>query len=233
MKYHEEPNCNASYQRFCWDVVCWRVFSSFSVICCVLCAVVHLIYIRLTSTCAAGPSHHHEEIILLWCHCSETDWKHHKCWPGSSGCHPCCYVFVYSFALFFSSAVSGVMWSSCFHACVFVLCLSLDYDVLQHTLTHPQTAAFPIQIAECHSPLHLEPTACLLLWLSKASSLHYVLFGWLWSDDNAFGLIKGLFSNCELCNGNYSSQIWSFCIVTPYEFCDPEFVLRKLLWISL
>ncbi len=53
-------------------------------------------------------------------------------------------------ALFFSSAVSEVMWSSCFHAWVFVLCLSLDYDVLQHT----QTAAFPIQIAECHTHLH-------------------------------------------------------------------------------
>ncbi len=152
MKYYEEPNCNASYQRFCWDAACWRVFSSFSVFLC--CGASYICPTDLHLRCWSIPSSwgdHIPMMSLLWNRLKTSQML--ASW-GSSGCHPCYYVFFYLFALFFSSAVSGVMWSSCFDAWVFVLCLSLDYDALQHTLTHPQTAAFPIQIAECHTHLH-------------------------------------------------------------------------------
>lgn len=153
---------------------------------CFFCAVVHLIYVRLTSTCTVGPSHHHEEIMFLWCHCSETSQMLTRKLRLSS-LLLCICLLICSLFLQWFPAVSGMMWSWCFDAWVSVLCLSFDDGVLQHTHPQPQTAAFPIQIAECRTHLHLEPTACImvLLWLSKASSFYSVLFGRIWRADDA------------------------------------------------
>ncbi len=87
------------------------------------------------------------------------------------------------------------------------------------------------------------PHSSSLLGLSKASSLYSVLFGWLWSHDNAFGLIQGLFRNCELCNETIQvkygpsalSHHMSFVIQSLFSgnfICIQLFCLRRIRLLS-